>query len=240
MTTLTRSRDAKVTNLVAMSKNTGNLRPAIANSFGLPSGLRYSCAGMTAFCADICYAGRLEKIRTNVLALLMKNFDALRDASRADMIAMLSDMIAEFSAECDKRNAEKIFRIHWDGDFFSPTYTTAWAAVVKQFPDVQFWVYTRVAPSATYLHAQKLQNLALYFSADRDNIKVARALKKRGILIAFVGQTFDDAPKALKGAVRCPENNRAIPIIDVAGSACARCGLCVNGRRDVLFSVTKK
>jgi hypothetical protein len=237
--TLTRSMDRKVTNLVAVSKKTGNVRPAIANAFGLPSGKRFSCAGETPFCADICYAGEIERLRANVSALLIRNWNALQGASYDDMVSMLDAMVSEFETECDRRGAERLFRIHWDGDLFSGTYTSAWAKVIANHPDVQFWLYTRVATAATYLHSRRLPNLALYFSADRDNLTVARHLATKGIRIAYVGQTFADGKAELPHAVRCPENNKAIPLIDAKGSACGRCGLCVHGRRDVVFSVTK-
>jgi len=31
------------------------------------------------------------------------------------MVSLLDEMIIEFKAECDKKNADKLFRIHWDG-----------------------------------------------------------------------------------------------------------------------------
>lgn len=236
MSKLTRSKDRKVANAVSPNGKTAT----IANAFGLPSGAQYSCPGATPFCADICYAGKLEKIYKGVSDVLLRNFDLLRDASRDVMVGLLSDMVAEFIADCEKRGAEKLFRIHWDGDFFSPVYVTAWAAVIKANPDVQFWAYTRVATAATYLHAQKFANLGLYFSADRDNVATARYLATKDIRIAYVDKSFADGKKEFPYAPRCPENNRAIPLISEKGSACARCGLCINGRNDVLFSVTKK
>jgi hypothetical protein len=234
-TTLTRSRDRKVVNAVSASG-----RPLIANTFGLPAGAAYSCPGATKYCESICYAGKLEKIYKGVSAVLLRNFDALQNASGDDMVSMLDDMVAEFEAECEKRNARKTFRLHWDGDFFSPVYVTAWHKVIASHPDVQFWVYTRVPTAATYLHAQHLSNLALYFSADHDNIGVAKHLESQGILIAYVDDTFAAGKAAFPKATRCPENNGAIPLISVAGSACARCGLCVEGRKSVLFSASKR
>jgi Gene product 88 len=234
-TTLTRSRDRKVTNAVSPSGN-----PLIANTFGLPAGHAYSCPGATKYCESICYAGKLEKIYKGVSAVLLRNFDALQNASRDEMVSMLSAMVAEFVAECEKRNARRMFRIHWDGDFWNPTYVTAWHKVIASHPDVQFWVYTRVPTAATYLHAQRLANLALYFSADRDNISIAKHLESQGILIAYVDDTFADGKAAFPKATRCPENNGALPLISAAGSACARCGLCVEGRKSVLFSATKR
>ena len=237
MAKLTRSKDRKTANAVSPNGK----QALIANAFGLPSGNLYSCPGATPFCDKICYAGRTERLYKSVSALLIRNWELLRNATRADMVALLSDMVAEFVAECDKRGAPKLFRIHWDGDFFNAIYTTAWATVVAANPEVQFWAYTRVQTAAVYLHAQKLPNLALYFSADPDNVDIARNLADRyGINVAYVGATFADGHAAFPGATRCPENNRAIPLISDRGSACARCGLCVHGRKAVLFSVGKK
>mgnify|MGYP002621301578 CR=1 FL=1 len=235
MMTLKRSKDTKVTNAVTASG-----AAAIANSFGLPSGVQYSCTDATEFCSEICYAGRLERVRPSVRNVLTHNYELLRNADYETMVSLLSAMIADFVAESDKRNAPKFFRIHWDGDFFNATYVSAWSRVIAQYRDVRFWVYTRVATAALFLQAQKHENLSLYFSGDRDNVDTARYLSSRGINIAYVAETFADGKSVFPSAVRCPENNKALPIISDQGSACARCGLCVNGRRSVLFSATKR
>ena len=234
--TLTRSKDRKVTNAVSPNGKTAT----IANTFGLPAGSSYSCPDQTDFCSKICYANKLEKLFKGVKAVLLHNFELLKDASLEDMVIMLDSMIAEFVKDCDKRDAPKLFRIHWDGDFFSPVYAAAWSKVIQAYPDVQFWVYTRVAPSALFLHSMKLDNLALYFSADPDNIEAARILESRGINIAYVDTSFAKGKEQFPNATRCPENNKSIELISDKGSACARCGLCVNGRKSVLFSTTKK
>ncbi|AHJ86704.1 hypothetical protein CRB1_93 [Mycobacterium phage CRB1] len=236
MAALKRSKDRKVTNAV----NAKGTTAMIANSIGLPSGQGFSCPDATAFCSEICYAGKLEKIYKGVSAVLLHNWELLREASLEDTTTLLTEMIAEFVKESDKRKARKIFRIHWDGDFFSGTYVAAWARVIRDFPDVQFWAYTRVPSAAVFLHAQKLSNLSLYFSGDRDNIRTAQFLALQGINVAYVDRTFAEGKEQFPAAVRCPENNGAIPLISDKGSACARCGLCVDGRKSVLFSATKK
>jgi hypothetical protein len=232
---LKRSKDRKVANKVSPNGKTA----VIANAFGLPAGKGYSCPGATEFCESICYAGKLEKVYKGVRNVLVHNFEALRDAPFSEAFNLLDDMVSEFERECEKRSADKLFRIHWDGDFFSPTYVAAWAKVIAHHPDVQFWAYTRVATAAMFLHGKRLDNLALYFSADRDNIEVALRMESLGMLIAYVDQTFADGKAQFANATRCPENNKAIPLISEKGSACARCGLCIKGRKSVLFSVSK-
>lgn len=235
MNTLIRSKDRKVANSVTKSGN-----PNIANSFGLPAGKEYSCPEQTAFCGKICYAGKLEKIYKGVKNNLVANWEALKDAEISEQYALLDSMITAFERECEKKNAEKLFRIHWDGDFFNDEYTRAWALIIRDHSNVQFWVYTRVLASAMLLHYRSLPNLALYFSADEDNLHFANIAKDKGINIAYVGRTFAEGKELFPKATKCPENNKSIPLVSPKGSACKVCGLCINGRKDVLFSTSKK
>ena len=155
-------------------------------------------------------------------------------------MTMLDSEVKALKAKASKYNVTVVVRYHDAGDFFSKDYAMAWSFVIRLNPDIQFWVYTRVATAALFLHAQKRGNLALYFSADRDNIEVARMLESKGINIAYVDKTFAAGKEAFPNATRCPENNKALPLISTKGSACVTCGLCVHGRKDVLFSATKK
>jgi hypothetical protein len=164
MDTLKRSKDRKVTNAVMPSGKAA----AIANTFGLPSGKPFSCPGATSVCELICYAGKLEKIYKGVREVLVHNWDLLRNADLDTMFTLLDGMVTDFENDSDKRGADKLFRIHWDGDFFNDAYTYAWKRVVENHPDVQFWVYTRTEDSAIIL--RDIPNLSLYFSADSANL----------------------------------------------------------------------
>ncbi|AVD99414.1 hypothetical protein SEA_BILLNYE_245 [Streptomyces phage BillNye] len=244
---LVASNDRKVTNAVSPNGKT----PKIANAFGLPAGKGYSCPGATSFCERICYAGKLEKVYKGVKAVLVRNFQELLYADYLDgidgMARELSLMIQLFRAQCEHKGAEKLFRIHWDGDFFSVDYAEAWARVVKENPDIRFWVYTRsfsdslnVLPVIT-----GIDNLTVYLSADPVNIELAnKRAAEYGVNIATVADTFKDARETIVDSARktyaCPENRKSIPIISEKGSACVRCGICIDGRGDVLFSRTKK
>lgn len=239
---LTLSKDRKVTNAVTKSGNV-----AIANTFGLPAGKGYSCPGATSFCERICYAGKLEKIYKGVKNVLVDNWNQLQAEDLEGMTILLGDMINRFDKECDKRGADKKFRIHWDGDFFSLDYAAAWSRVIKDNPQIHFWVYTRsfteeinVLPIIT-----GISNLTVYLSADPVNIELANSqAEKFGVSIATVADTFENAKATIVNTARktypCPENRKSIPLISEKGSACVRCGICVTGRGDVLFSTTKK
>jgi hypothetical protein len=237
---LVRSKDRKVANLV----NKGGTQPLIANTFGLPSGVQYSCPGATSVCEKICYAGKLEKVFKGVRQVLLTNWEQVKDADRETMITLLFEMISEFVEDCEKRGAEKLFRIHWDGDFFNEDYTYAWRYVMLQFPDVQFWAYTRSAFAVPILI--DVENLGFYFSTDSANRVLGIHLKKKfGIKLAYLANTFAEGKEDFltiqdKSAIPCPENNRKIGLISTEGSACVRCSQCVFARNDILFSASKK
>ena len=240
MTKLLRSKDRKVTNAVSPNGKTAT----IANTFGLPAGKNFSCPGATSVCESVCYAGRLENLFPGVKKNLLHNWNLVKDADHDTIEAMLMEMIADFKKDCDKRNAPKLFRIHWDGDFFNDTYTFAWKHVILNHPDIQFWVYTRVRSAALIL--KDIDNLSLYYSTDDENKEIGIELKNNeGIRLAYLAKNFAIGQadmKALtnKPGAKCPENLKAIPLISNAGSACVSCGLCVYSKADIVFSATKK
>jgi hypothetical protein len=240
MSKLLRSKDRKVANLVTPNGK----QASIANTFGLPAGKAYSCPGATTVCESVCYAGKLEKVFPTVKKNLLHNWSLLKDADGETMVRLLNEMITEFKADCVKREAPMLFRIHWDGDFFNDTYAYAWKIVIDKHEDVQFWVYTRVKSAALIL--KDIANLSLYFSADSENVKTAVDLKiNSGVRMAYLAKNFaigqaDVKEMIGKPAAKCPENNKQIPLISSAGSACVSCSLCVYSKSDIIFSATKK
>ena len=229
---LKRSKDRKVANSLTPS---GGVR--IANSFGLPAGIDFSCPNATSICSKICYAGKLEKLYKGVKDALIHNWNALRFASYDDMATMLDEMIVEFIAECEKFDAPKQFRIHWDGDFFNDDYAMAWLSVIENHKDVQFWAYTRVPSAAVILRG--IDNLSLYFSTDSDNAPIANELHEDyGIRLAVLGQTFTTAKEIatnMRFAI-CPEQRKQIAL----NGACVACGICVDNKANIAFSISKK
>ncbi|MFN7584258.1 MAG: hypothetical protein EBW15_09540 [Actinobacteria bacterium] len=237
---LKRSMDRKVTNAVSRNGKT----PTIANTFGLPAGKAFSCPGATPTCESVCYAGKLERVYKGVKAVLLHNWELLKDADQETMEKLLGEMIDDFRTDCEKRDAVMLFRIHWDGDFFNDTYTNAWRNVIRNNFDIKFWVYTRVATAAEILKG--IDNLSLYYSTDKDNKEIAINLNKNsGIRLAYLADTFAIGQADLKEMIgkvgaKCPENKKAIPLIDKDGSACVKCSLCVHNKADIVFSAKKR
>jgi hypothetical protein len=186
----------------------------------------------------------LEKVFPTVKKNLLHNWALLKDADGETMVRLLNEMIIDFKADCVKREAPMLFRIHWDGDFFNDTYAYAWKVVIDKHSDVQFWVYTRVKSAALIL--KDIENLSLYFSADSENVKTAVDLKiNSGVRMAYLAKNFaigqaDVKEMIGKPAAKCPENNKQIPLISTKGSACVSCSLCVYSKSDIIFSATKK
>jgi hypothetical protein len=240
MTKLLRSKDRKVANAVSPNGKTAT----IANTFGLPAGKAFSCPGATSVCESVCYAGKLEKLFKGVKVNLLHNWDLLKDADTETMTALLTDMINDFSADCEKKSAPKLFRIHWDGDFFNDDYAQAWKTVITNNTDIQFWVYTRVKSAALIL--KDIPNLSLYYSTDSENKSVGVTLKNdHGVKLAYLAKNFEVGQADMKEMIgkvgaKCPENKKAIPLISTKGSACVSCSLCVYSKSDIVFSATKK
>jgi len=224
--------------------------PRIKNAFGLPSGRAFSCPGQTSVCERVCYAGKLEKIYPGFRNVMLSNWEAIQAMSPREIRHNLSALIADFVKQCDKWNAPKSFRIHHDGDFYSRAYADAWAGVVKAFPDVQFWVYTRsFTPGNNVVDLiADIPNLTVYLSVDNDNMSFARPILDEypSVKIAALSQTLGEATDTVK-AIRednrpgaaCPEVIGRIPLITSEGGACISCGLCVTGKADIRFAIDK-
>lgn len=245
--TLTRSTDRKTANLANAKGNAAR----IANAFGLPAGRAFSCPGATSICEKVCYAGRIEKQYKNFLAVMVANFEALQGKGAGDMFTMLSAMISEFVAECEKKNAPKFFRIHHDGDFFSHDYARAWASVCRAFPDVTFWVYTRSFTDRLNVvpHIAGIANLSVYLSVDAENKHFAESIVRDypSVRLAILTDRFDDGIEVMqdirgndKPGAKCPELTKQLPLITEKGGACFSCMLCPMGKADIRFAIKKR
>jgi Gene product 88 len=244
-TTLRRSTDRKTAN---MSTRNGK-QALIANAFGMASGKAYSCPGATSVCESVCYAGKLERLFPGMRAMMLANYNAVANATYAELVEALSDMIDGFRADCVKRDAEMAFRIHHDGDFLNREYASAWANVIRRNPDIQFWVYTRsFIPGANVIDIiADIPNLAVYLSVDSANRQYVGAILDEypTVRIALLADTMADGAIAIsefrtKPGARCPENVKRIPLITSEGGACFSCQLCVKGKVDVRFAASKK
>lgn len=236
------SNDRKVSPLSRWKESSRRWEPVVPNSLGLAAGREASCPGETPFCKG-CYAARTEKVFTSAGRLVRHNLDLLKAEDTAGMVALLVAAVTEFERKAHKHGAEKIFRIHWDGDLFSMDYARAWGRVIRMFPTVQFWLYTRsfgfIAPF------EGIPNVAVYLSVDEHNVTQAADTYSSfpWVKLAFCADTWEgtealaaDFGEVRKGP-RCPELTGKLPMVLPSGKgACAECKLCVYGRNNVRFS----
>lgn len=224
--------------------------PTVPNSFGLPAGL--SCPGKTEFCND-CYAVNSENSK-GVKEAMQKNWDLLQEAGTIEgMTELLIDVVARYSKTADTKGIpsdQRMFRIHWDGDFFSKDYAQAWANTVRAFPEINFWVYTRsfVEPVDVLPQIVGIPNLAVFLSTDKYNVDAAHEMLERypgQLQLAACSDNNIESRELVRGrrAVECPENIGKLALMEKrkdgsgrGAGACVTCDLCPGHKADILFA----
>lgn len=243
-TTLKLSFDRKVSPLGTYQKSRRRWVPVIPNSFGLTAG--DSCPGKTPFCED-CYASYSQQGK-GVKDLLDYNLELLQGLTQEEMVSELDRMVTRYEVEANRHHLpydERIFRIHWSGDFFSREYAAAWREVIHKHSDVQFWTYTRSFDGEVNVIPELwgIENLSLYLSVDKDNYEAAQKIAEQypGINIAYSGKTYVEAANLEVGKNNrriCPENLGNMALMNDGRGACVDCMICPEGRGDVVFAVT--
>lgn len=214
------------------------------NTFGLYHGLPEqggTCPGATVGeggCMAIrdglvrktCYVEKLAQIYPAFANRIRGNSDMLVGKTKEEMVVLLEATVNSFV----KKSKDNLnFRLHTSGDFFSLEYAEAWAEVMKKFPNVRFWAYTRsFIPAANYVAPLiGIPNLSLYLSCDPNNYEEAEKVfdqykdQMASLGLAWLGA---DAPNTEKNRwVKCPANSGKIKNEDTKG-ACAKCRLCVD------------
>ena len=225
----------------------GRWIPTIPNSFGLPAGV--TCPGKTPF-RKSCYAMRSEN-GAGVSEAMHHNLRLLQEAGTDEgMAELLIEMLERFVKIADNWDIaakDRLFRIHWDGDFFSLDYASAWAHALQQFPEIRFFVYTRsfVDPVNVVPIITGIENLSVYLSTDDWNFPYALKVAAQHPDVHLAVSTIDySTGRSIVGdrkTVVCPENAEKMPLMSSKGrGACVDCMLCPKGRADVLFSTSHK
>ena len=88
-----------------------------------------------------------------------------------------------------------------------------------------------------------LPNLALYLSVDAENTAAAQVMTaKYGVRLALCAEDYKSARELVpdRPALVCPENEGRMDLMTDGKGACVTCRLCVEGKRDVLFSTSHR
>ena len=246
------SRDRKVSPFSVWRATKREFAPQVANSFGLASGPEASCPDATEFCTG-CYATRIERNFPFAARLVTSNLEVLKACGNnvSAMVTLLRPIIEIFKADvvkAEKKNlaGDRVYRIHWDGDFYSRPYAAAWATVARENPDVAFWAYTRSFRSVNVIDIlASVPNITVYLSTDRDNWEDAKdaADANPDVWFAFCAKTWEETEALARkvtgrNAPRCPEQTGKVPMVNAKGvGACVTCGMCIFGRNNVRFAV---
>jgi hypothetical protein len=258
VSTLVRRKDA--------TKDEAVLRNAFGLPAGLSFSCPFATAVCYSTDKPVCYAAKLEagpwgKAIGGVIGNNWESLQACGDDVEA-METLLSAMIADFRDDVTKAvkhskgtwESLASFRIHWDGDYYSAAYAQAWHRVIVANPDVTFWSYTR---SHVYAHLLIAPNHPVYLSIDAENLSSAMPILQAfpALHAAVLGSTWEHAEKLYASlgrdrmTPRCPELTGRISLTmpttrgarfeikDFGRGACIACGMCVYGKRDVLFSI---
>lgn len=226
--------------------------PTVPNSFGLPAGT--TCPGLTGFCRS-CYAARAHN-SANVQELVEHNLRLLQRAGTVGaMAALLGEMMGRYDHEADRQGLderERIFRIHWDGDFWSAGYAEAWVAALAVVPHVKAWAYTRsFVPALNVVPVlADVPNLTLYLSVDAENARYAGPVLAAHprVLVAACAEDYRHARQLVpegrrRAPITCPENDsvKGLPLVGDDGvGACASCRVCPDARRDIMFATSHR
>lgn len=200
------------------------------NTFGLNYGLPTNggtCPGATVGkggCCEnkngnkeTCYVAGLCKRYINVPKNLQNNTDLVLNKTEQELHPILRNTVLKFLLNGGHK--AQYFRLHWSGDFFNEAYAKAWVKVMREFPYVKFWAYTRSFEFIPIL--LEANNLALYLSIDPINKNEALILyekykDKKNLGLAYMGS---DAIEGIK-FIPCPELSKKV-------KNCGACKLCM-------------
>ncbi len=178
-----------------------------------------------------CYMDKLAKAYPALGESLKFNTEQLKNKSIDEMVVSLTEMMQLFI----NKGAGNIFyfRLHYSGDFFSVDYVKAWDIVLKRFPEIQFWVYTRSFDLFNEFDPIELlsknDNITIFLSVDPINkdrgfkLYNDKYINTRNVGLAWMGNTQPEGHRW----VTCPETSGKIKNGPTIG-ACAKCRLCVD------------
>jgi hypothetical protein len=129
-----------------ISVNNTKLKKFDGASFDIPA--KKTCPG-AGDCAKVCYAAKLSRIYPSYALKVERNHVATK---RADFVEVISEEISDFHEK-----GGKYFRIHSGGDFYNQEYLDKWVEVMKRFPKLKFYAYTK----SLKLEFPKLKNFTL-------------------------------------------------------------------------------
>lgn len=150
------------------------------HNWSLPAGL--TCPGATDVCQSNCYAKRGRYHFAKVQEALQWNYEqSLRD-----------DFVNRMTREIQEQGV-LVLRIHVSGDFYSKAYAEKWLTIIKRFPRMRAYFYTRswrvpeIVPTLRKMAG--LSTCRAWFSVDKD----ASIKAPKNVRLAYL-QVDDELP----------------------------------------------
>jgi len=174
-----------------------------------------TCPGASELCKKICYCAEYMSDGRSDANYLMFLENRLK----------LEEEIVNY-LNIEIKGKLCAIRLHSEGDFFSKEYIAFWYKIMKKFPQVYFWAYTkswRVKNLKSYLDKlEELPNFNLYYSWDKSMDDMTN--HKQAILVKDYAEI-----KKYNNAIVCPEQYNFV-------QCCADCGICLhNKNKDIIF-----
>lgn len=173
-----------------------------------------------------CYMKKLVIAYPALGPTLTGNTDLLVGKTESQMVEVLTATVEAFKKK-DKGRAP-FFRLHYSGDFFSKTYAQAWTKVIRAYPDIHFWTYTRSIDLVPFLVG--IPNFSVYISSDPVNrekaIKMYQKYEKTHKNLGICMMSDTEEIPGIK-FVTCPETSGKLKNTPERG-ACAKCRMCIN------------
>lgn len=107
-------------------------------------------------CKNRCYALKAEKQYTNTKIFRETNFFMYSNSPE-----LLKNLITEQLKMAKNINT---VRLHSSGDFFSQSYINFWDDIIKMFPNINFYTYTKVEKILDFSNIEKNKNFNLISS----------------------------------------------------------------------------
>lgn len=219
------------------------------NTFGLMFGRLAqggTCPGSTLGCGGClevkdgkknmtCYMKKLVVAYPSLGPTLTDNTNKVVGKSFDETVEVLAATVNEFKKK-DKGRAP-YFRLSYSGDLVNKTYALAWNKVIRSFPEIQFWTYTRSIDLVPFLVG--IPNLSLYISADPVNKDEAVAMYRKYEKTAKnLGICMMSNTEEIPGIkfVTCPETSGKLKNTTERG-ACAKCRLCINNYQTRIHNI---
>lgn len=189
-----------------------------------------TCGNRCKSCKSFCYNNKSLRAKGFTVNMVSNLLKAIRSDFEAILTTAIELQVAKVESKRSKYTSINV-RIHESGDFFSDEYMLAWLNVMKKFPQVKFYTYTKQFELVEKYRSQivALDNFSLQMSLNDDMIddepQLAKYLNDKDFNAFYSSLEYRYLDKAENATRNC------------SGANCLDCRQCID-KQTVKF-VTK-